>query len=76
MFRIEKDKNHILKEISDVRAATEEVNRSKVHEVCNTMCFCVNPSTYIFIQSVHKQNKSSFLLILAAPIFVFKCVHD
>jgi hypothetical protein len=29
-FRIEKDKSQILNEISDVRAATEEVNRSKV----------------------------------------------
>jgi hypothetical protein len=29
-FRIEKDKGQIIHEISDVRAATDEVNRSRV----------------------------------------------
>jgi len=30
MFRIDKDKGQILHEVSDVRAATDEVNRSRV----------------------------------------------
>ena len=37
MFRIDRDKTQILAEISDVRAATDEVMRSKVdnYEPCN-----------------------------------------
>jgi len=32
LLRIDKDKSQILHEVSDVRAATEEVNRSKVSQ--------------------------------------------
>ena len=33
LFRIEKDKGKIMAEVADVRAATDEVNRSKVMNI-------------------------------------------
>ena len=36
-FRIDKDKSQIMIEIADVRAATDEVGRSKVSWLSNTL---------------------------------------